>query len=104
MTRDGRQHDRKTKAAMRILAVQRTRDGEPVKAVMESLGLCRTTFYKWCPRISLLPSPLPCAQAEVDPESCRQSKSSRSFSGSTERTRFSTALILACGRGKSFAN
>ncbi|EPL62653.1 TPA: IS630 family transposase [Pseudomonas putida] len=52
MKKDGRHYDRKTKAALRILAVQRIRDGEPVKAVMESLGLCRTTFYKWCPRIS----------------------------------------------------
>jgi transposase len=52
MKKDGRHYDRKTKAAFRILAVQRIRKGEPVTAVMDSLGLCRTTAYKWLSKVS----------------------------------------------------
>ncbi|HYW03346.1 MAG TPA: IS630 family transposase [Gammaproteobacteria bacterium] len=47
MKRDGRHYDPKTKEAMRLLAVQRIREGESVSSVMASLGLCRTTAYKW---------------------------------------------------------
>lgn len=47
MKKDGRHYDPKTKEAMRLLAVQRIREGERVASVMASLGLCRTTAYKW---------------------------------------------------------
>ena len=47
MKHDGRQHDRKTQEAMRLMAVQRVREGEDPAAVMASYGLCRTTIYKW---------------------------------------------------------
>jgi transposase len=36
---------------MRLMAVQRMREGEPVAAVMGSYGLCRTTGYKWLARM-----------------------------------------------------
>jgi len=50
MKRDGRMYDRKTQEAMRLMAVQRMREGEPVAVVMAGYGLCRTTGYKWLAR------------------------------------------------------
>ena len=47
MKKDGRSHDRKTKETIRLMAVERIREGEEVAAVMASYGLCRTTGYKW---------------------------------------------------------
>lgn len=47
MQRDGRTHDRKTQEAIRLMAVERIREGEDVASVMASYGLCRTTAYKW---------------------------------------------------------
>jgi transposase len=45
---DGRTLDHKTLEHLRILAVKRvTEDGERPSAVMDSLGLCRTTIYPW---------------------------------------------------------
>jgi transposase len=45
---DGRKLDHKTSEHLRILAVRRVReDGEAPSAVMRSLGLCRTTVYRW---------------------------------------------------------
>jgi transposase len=45
---DGRTLDHKALEHMRILAVRRVReDGEQPSAVMASLGLCRTTIYRW---------------------------------------------------------
>ena len=47
MKKDGRAHDRKTKETIRLMAVERIREGEDVATVMASYGLCRTTGYKW---------------------------------------------------------
>lgn len=47
MKRDGRKFDHKTLEAIRLMAVERVRDGEKPSAVMASYGLCRTTIYKW---------------------------------------------------------
>jgi transposase len=45
---DGRTIDHGTSEHLRILAVRRVReDGERPSAVMDSLGLCRTTIYPW---------------------------------------------------------
>ena len=45
---DGRTVDHKTLEHLRKLAVKRVvEDGEAPSAVMESLGLCRTTIYPW---------------------------------------------------------
>ena len=52
MKKDGRTHDRKTKEALRMIAVARIREGEDVAAVMTSLGLCRTTAYKWLGKVT----------------------------------------------------
>ena len=47
MKRDGRKLDHKTLEEFRLMAMARLREGEAARAVMESLGLCRTTIYKW---------------------------------------------------------
>jgi transposase len=52
MKKDGRSHDRKTKEAIRLMAVERIREGEKMETVMASYGLCRTTGYKWLARVS----------------------------------------------------
>ena len=52
MKKDGRTHDRKTKETLRMMAVARIREGEDVAAVMASLGLCRTTAYKWLGKVA----------------------------------------------------
>ena len=52
MKKDGRTHDRKTKETLRMMAVARIREVEDVAAVMASLGLCRTTAYKWLGKVA----------------------------------------------------
>jgi transposase len=52
MKKDGRTHDRQTKEAIRLMAVERIREGEDVATVMASYGLCRTTGYKWLAKAS----------------------------------------------------
>lgn len=45
---DGRKLDHNTSEYLRILAVRRViEDGERPSEVMKSLGLCRTTIYRW---------------------------------------------------------
>ena len=39
--------DHQTLEAIRLMAVERVRDGETPSAVIASYGLCRTTIYKW---------------------------------------------------------
>src|SRR5450631_2953126 len=47
MKRDGRTLDRKTQEAIRLMAVERVREGESAAAVIEAYGFNRTTIYKW---------------------------------------------------------
>jgi transposase len=47
MKRDGRKFDHKTLEVIRLMSVERVRDGEKPSAVIASYGLCRTTIYKW---------------------------------------------------------
>lgn len=47
MKRDGRGFDHQTLEAIRLMAVERVRDGESPSAVIASYGFCRTTIYKW---------------------------------------------------------
>jgi len=45
---DGRTLDHKTLAHLRLTAVRRViEDGQAPSAVMESMGLCRTSIYRW---------------------------------------------------------
>ncbi len=47
MKRDGRGFDHKTLEAIRLMAVERVRDGERPSSVVASFGFSRTTIYKW---------------------------------------------------------
>lgn len=47
MKRDGRTFDHETLEAIRMMAIERVREGERAAAVMASYGFNRTTIYKW---------------------------------------------------------
>jgi transposase len=47
MKRDGRGFDHRTLEAIRLMAVERVRDGERPSSVVASFGFNRTTIYKW---------------------------------------------------------
>ncbi len=47
MKRDGRQLDHATLEAIRLMAVERVREGEAASAVIASYGFSRTSIYKW---------------------------------------------------------
>lgn len=47
MKRDGRGFDHRTLEAIRLMALERMRDGECPSAVISSFGFNRTTIYKW---------------------------------------------------------
>ena len=47
MKRDGRSFDHRTLEAIRLMAVERVRDGEQPATVIASYGFSRTTIYKW---------------------------------------------------------
>src|SRR3954465_9896643 len=47
MRRDGRSFDHRTLEAIRLMAVERVREGERPSSVVASSGFSRTTIYKW---------------------------------------------------------
>jgi transposase len=47
MKRDGRKLDHKTLEEIRLMAIERVREGEDPSTVIASYGFCRTTIYKW---------------------------------------------------------
>src|ERR1700712_3041772 len=47
MKRDGRSFDHRTLEAIRLMAVERVRDGESAATGIVSYGFSRTTIYKW---------------------------------------------------------
>ena len=47
MKRDGRSLDRQTQEAIRLMAVERVREGESAAEVIAAYGFHRTTIYKW---------------------------------------------------------
>lgn len=47
MKRDGRLLDHKTLEAIRLMAVERVREGEPAAEVIASYGFSRTIIYRW---------------------------------------------------------
>lgn len=50
MKKDGRKLDRKAQEAIRIMAVERVREGESPSDVIASYGMNRTTIHKWLNR------------------------------------------------------
>lgn len=47
MKRDGRTFDHQTLEAIRLMAVERVREGDPASEVIAAYGFNRTTIYKW---------------------------------------------------------
>jgi transposase len=47
MKRDGRTFDHATLETIRLMAVERVRDGEAPSAVIASYGFSRTSIYRW---------------------------------------------------------
>src|SRR5260221_10496740 len=47
MKRDGRTFDHGTLETIRLMAVERVRDGEAPSAVIASYGFSRTSIYRW---------------------------------------------------------
>ena len=47
MKRDGRSFDHQTLEAIRLMAIERVREGERPSSVVASFGFSRTTIYKW---------------------------------------------------------
>jgi transposase len=47
MKRDGRGFDHQTLEAIRLMAIERVREGEAPSAVIASYGFARTTIYQW---------------------------------------------------------
>ncbi|OYV67515.1 MAG: IS630 family transposase, partial [Acidiphilium sp. 21-66-27] len=47
MKRDGRRFDHRTLETIRLMAVERVREGEAASSVIASYGFSRTTIYKW---------------------------------------------------------
>ena len=47
MERDGRSFDHRTLETIRLMAIERVREGERPSSVIASYGFCRTTIYKW---------------------------------------------------------
>lgn len=47
MERDGRGFDLQTLEAIRLMAIERVREGEAPSAVIASYGFARTAIYKW---------------------------------------------------------
>ena len=54
MKRDGRTMDRRTLEEIRLMAVERVREGERPSDVIEAYGFNRTTIYKWL-KVALRP-------------------------------------------------
>jgi transposase len=52
MQRDGRSFDHGTLEAIRLMAVERVREGERASTVISSYGFNRTTIYKWLAVVS----------------------------------------------------
>ena len=50
MKKDGRKLDRKAQEAIRLMAVERVREGETPSDVIASYGMNRTTIHKWLGR------------------------------------------------------
>src|ERR1035441_3494441 len=52
MQRDGRSLDHGTLETIRLMAVERVREGERASSVISSYGFNRTTIYKWLAVVS----------------------------------------------------
>ena len=100
MKRDGRAFDHRTLETIRLMAVERVRDGERPSAVIASYGFGRTVIYKWMraasqPGVGL--RALRSTPATGRPRSLTARQEGRVYAWVNGRTRASMGWILACG-------
>jgi transposase len=80
MKRDGRSFDHRTLEAIRLMAVERVREGEPASSVIACYGFHRTVIYRWLKAASkpvvgvqaLLARPAPGRPRSLTPRQERQ--------------------------------
>lgn len=100
MKRDGRSFDHKTLEEIRLMAVERVREGESAAKVIEAYGFNRTTIYKWL-NAALRPGvgikALRSTKATGRPRSLTPTQERQCSGGSTDATRVSTDWTSACG-------
>jgi hypothetical protein len=107
MKRDGRTLDHRTLEAIRLMAVERVREGERAAEVIETYGFNRTTIYKWLkaafrPGVGI--KALRSTKRPGDRVALARRRSGRYFAGSTGATRVSMVWTLACGRAPWWPN
>jgi len=101
MRKDGRKLDHQTLEAIRMMAVERVREGEAPSAVIQSYGFCRTTIYKWLSKIDRAkndPSVLVSRPATGRPRRLTTRQEQQILNGSMAKTRVNTDLISVSGR------
>ena len=87
MKRDGRTFDHETLEAIRLMAVERVREGESAAEVIAAYGFNRTTIYKWL-KAALQPG--------VGVKALRSTKGEGSGAAGTT---LDDKLTIACGTG-----
>ena len=103
MKRDGRTLDHATLEEFRLLALRRVREGEKPSAVVKSLGMNRTSIYRWLKTASGRGKgerALAARPATGRPTKLTARSAHRCFAGSTARIRGSTAWTSGCGRDR----
>jgi transposase len=108
MNRDGRTLDRQVQEAIRLMAVERVREGESDAAVIGAYGFNRTTIYKWI-KAALPPGvgvkALRSTKATGRPRSLTPTQErGRCSVGSMAATRASAVWILGCGLAAWWSN
>ena len=107
MRRDGRGFDHRTLEAIRLMAVERVRDGERPSSVIASFGFNRTTIYRWLeaaskPGVGL--SALRSRPATGRPRRRALHQEQQVFRWITAVTRVSMAWTSGCGHGHWWLN
>ena len=107
MKRDGRTLDHATLETIRLMAVERVRDGERPSSVIASFGFNRTTIYRWLeaaskPGVGL--SALRSRPATGRPRSLTPRQEQQVFRWINGRDPRQYGLDFGCGRGPWWLN
>ena len=98
---DGRTLSHEVSEAMRLMAVRRVHEGEEPSVVIKTLGMCRTTIYKWLRIKKQGGEKALKARSILAPRaSFRKRKNARCVAGSADEIRVSMDLILGYGRAR----
>ena len=99
MKRDGRTLDHQTLETIRLMAVERVREGERAAEVIEAYGFNRTTIYKWL-KAALAPGgsikALRSTKATGRPRSLSPAQERQVFRWIMGAIRVSMVFVLAC--------